>query len=253
MLKIEALELSAGQKKWMVIDHLQFEPCTFNAILGPNGAGKSTLLKLIAREIKTYTGSITLHNKNIAAWHRQQLARHLAVLPQSSQLTFPFTAYEVVNLGASPLSLSSKERRQSVFTYMEKLGCAELAQQSFMQLSGGQKQRVQLARVLLQLSQAQQPPLLLLDEPTSAQDLRQQHAILELVKSLASQQGYCVVAVLHELNHALNYTDQAYVLKAGTMVGCGSPKDILNAATIKDVWQYTPTLFKQEHTQPFIY
>lgn len=253
MLSVESLQYSVAKKKLISIQYLSIEQKKFTALLGPNGAGKSTLLKLISREVEAYSGSIYFHDREIHHWSRRELARHLAVLPQSSQLVFPFTAMEVVNLGATPLSLSHRERKKKVLEFMALLDCVDLANQTFMQLSGGQKQRVQLARVLLQLSQAELPPLLLLDEPTSAQDIRQQHIILALVKKLAVKEGYGIVAVLHELNHALRYADEACVLSEGELIKQSPPEVALDVPTIEEVWRYSPTLWQQDGAKSVIY
>ncbi len=209
----------------------------FHALLGCNGAGKSTLLRLVAGEI-AYTGAVLLHGTELDAWAPQPRARHLAVLPQSSQLSFGFNAEEVVALGATPLRLSWREQATAVRRVMELAHCGNLAGQSYPRLSGGEKQRVHLARCLLQLSQADHSPLLLLDEPTSAQDLGQQHALLRRVRELCQQSGYGVIAVLHDLNQALRYAHQASLLDAGRLVGEGTPEMLLTPERVQAFWGY---------------
>ena len=183
-----------------------------------------------------------MHDLELERWDAPARARHLAVLPQSSQLSFAFTAEEVVALGATPLVLGWRELQREVRRVMDLAACANLADKAYPRLSGGEKQRVHFARVLLQLSQAVRPPLLMLDEPTSAQDLGQQHAMLDTVRSLCHESGFGVVAVLHDLNHAIRYADRCTVLDAGRIVREGAPAYILTPDCIQSFWGYRPEL-----------
>jgi iron complex transport system ATP-binding protein len=211
-----------------------------HALLGRNGAGKSTLLRVIAGEM-SFAGSVRLHGRELGDWSPLERARHLAVLPQASQLSFGFSAAEVVRLGATPLTLGWRELGQAVERAMAFTDCAGLARQPYPKLSGGEKQRVHLARVLLQLSQAEQPPLLLLDEPTSAQDLGQQHGLLGSVRELCEQRGMGVVAVLHDLNQSLRYAHCCSLVDGGRLVAEGAPADVLTPATVRRYWGYPAT------------
>jgi iron complex transport system ATP-binding protein len=208
-------------------------------LLGANGAGKTTLLKAISGDIKA-SGSITLYGKALAQWNRRELAKHLAVLPQSSQLTFPFSAREVVALGLTPLSLSKAQAASLIDEKMHATDCYSFADRAYPSLSGGERQRVQLARVLLQLSQASHSPLLLLDEPTSAQDLGQQHNLLRLTQTLAKKEGFGVVAILHDLNQVLRYCDRCCLLDQGRVSAVDSPDKLLSDERIQQHWQYQP-------------
>jgi len=209
----------------------------FHALLGCNGAGKSTLLRVIAGELR-YRGQVRLHDRDIQHWKPLERARHIAVLPQASQLSFAFTAAEVVALGATPLSLGRAAINAEVRRLMTLTDCAGLAEQPYPGLSGGEKQRVHLARVLLQLSQATDTPVLLLDEPTSAQDLGQQHAVLRMVEGLCAEQGYVAVAVLHDLNQALRYTQRCSLVDAGVIVRQGAPDVVITPDTVNRYWGY---------------
>ncbi|MDO6593562.1 heme ABC transporter ATP-binding protein [Neptuniibacter sp. 1_MG-2023] len=208
-------------------------------LLGPNGAGKTTLLKAISGDIKA-SGSIKFYGKELTQWNRRELAKHLAVLPQASQLTFPFSAREVVALGLTPLSLSKAQANCLIDEKMQATDCYSFADRSYPSLSGGERQRVQLARVLLQLSQASHSPLLLLDEPTSAQDLGQQHNLLTLTQQLAKKEGFGVVAILHDLNQVLRYCDTCCLLDQGQVSAVDSPDKVLSDERIKQHWQYQP-------------
>ncbi len=236
MLQLEQVELLRSGFS-LSIDEWAAGAGEFHALLGCNGAGKSTLLRLVAGEIP-YRGSATLHGRALDDWNLRERARHLAVLPQNSQLSFGFSAEEVVALGATPLRLGWREQQREVRRVMELAQCFNLRGQGYPRLSGGEKQRVHLARCLLQLSQAEQSPLLLLDEPTSAQDLGQQHTLLTRVRDLCEQHSYAVVAVLHDLNQALRYAHRASLLDAGRLVGEGSPDTLLSPERVQVYWGY---------------
>ena len=207
----------------------------FHALAGCNGAGKSSLLKVIAGEA-IGEGRVVLHGHELKRWPALTRARHLGVLPQNSSLNFPFSAGEVVALGATPLALNWRERQRLVRRQMRLTQCEHLAQRDYPRLSGGEKQRVHLARVLVQLSQADNSPLLLLDEPTSAQDLGQQQVVLELASNLARHRNFAVVAVLHDVNHSLRHATRVSLVAAGRVVDSGSPGDVLTAAAIHRHW-----------------
>ncbi|MBD1391320.1 heme ABC transporter ATP-binding protein [Neiella sp. HB171785] len=237
MLTVTNISYRAGHRQLLDIDTLTLNGGELSALLGPNGAGKSTLLKAISGDIRA-TGQIELHGRPINQWPALERAKHVGVLPQQSQLTFPFSAEEVVALGLTPLTLSKQQAQRAIEQVMAETDCLRFAKRSFPSLSGGERQRVQLARVLLQLSQAQTTPLLLLDEPTSAQDLGQQHQILALAQKLAHQRGFAVLAVLHDLNQVLQYCDHCALLESGKLVAQGTPSAVLDTDTIAQYWQH---------------
>lgn len=239
ILTIEQLHFSRHEKTVLEIPAWQLAAGQFVGVLGPNGAGKSTLLKLIAGEWQG-AGAIHFHAHALKQWDKRELACHLAVLPQSSRLSLPFTAREVVALGGIPLSINRKQLAVLVEEALARTHAASLADALFTELSGGEQQRVQLARVLVQLAQAKKPPLLILDEPISAQDMMQQHAIMHLAMNLAHKQGWSVLAVLHDINFAAHYCDQVCVLREGKMVTAGVPEECLRPDVIEAVWRYRP-------------
>ncbi|WP_036590136.1 heme ABC transporter ATP-binding protein [Oceanospirillum maris] len=251
MLFIQNLHVYSDKKVLLNVDQIQLQSGDVMGVLGPNGAGKSTLFKAITGDIQSQ-GDVTLHNRSRKAWAHQALARHLGVLAQASQLSFPFHAQEVVALGLTPLSLSHKEGWKQIKRLMARTDCLHLAERSYTSLSGGERQRVQLARVLLQLSQAEHAPLLLLDEPTSAQDLGQQHSILDLARQLAKEEGYGVLVILHDLNQALQYCDLCILLDRGEVALQGKPAEILTPDTIEHHWQYRPEQVSLNNGQPIL-
>ncbi|EAQ98891.1 ATP-binding cassette domain-containing protein [Congregibacter litoralis] len=213
----------------------------FQALLGANGAGKSSFFAALAGDIRC-RGTVALQGRNIREWTAAERARNVAVLAQQSHIPFAFTAQEVVALGLTPLSVDWREGQRRVRRSMDRCDCEHLADRSYPALSGGERQRVNLARVLLQLSESQGPPVLLLDEPTSAQDLGHQHGMLRMLRDLALNDGYAVVAVLHDLNHALRYAGRCALLADGKLVASGPVRSVLSADRVEQFWGYRPRL-----------
>jgi iron complex transport system ATP-binding protein len=237
-IQIENLVATRGQFG-LSIPHWQASAGEFHAVLGANGAGKSSFFATLSDELR-YHGDIRFHGKVLRKWPALRRARHLGVLPQQTQTAFAFTAAEVVALGLTPLTVNWRSGQRRVREMLERVGCLGLAGRAYPSLSGGERQRVNLARVLLQLSEATAPPLLLLDEPTSAQDLGQQHAVMALARELASEQGYIVIAILHDLNHALRYCDHCLLLRRGEAVAVGAPEVTLTPDVVEAHWGYRP-------------
>jgi iron complex transport system ATP-binding protein len=239
MLHLQGLKVVIDNKQLLNIDDFTANAGEVISVLGRNGAGKSTFFKSISGEISS-TGERYFHQQPIAAWPKQKLARHLAVLPQNSTLSFSFSVQEVVALGLIPLSVSRAQGRTLIDEMLALTDTSRFAQRPYLGLSGGERQRVHLARVLVQLSQAEQSPLLLLDEPTSAQDLAQQHHLLQLVKTLCSEKGYSTLIILHDLNLSIRYSDRVCLLESGILVAQGDPETILTVESIENQWGYQP-------------
>lgn len=197
----------------------------FTAVLGPNGAGKSTLLRALAGEFPPDRGQVRWCGRALCQLRPGALARCRAVVPQESPLHFPFTALEVVQLGRIPHpgGGDSTFDRSLACAALHRVGLASLAARLYPTLSGGEKQRVHLARALVQLHGPDAGPRsLLLDEPTASLDLAHQHAVLQLLRELAHDRGWAVLAVLHDLNLALAYADEAIVLADGRVAARGA-------------------------------
>lgn len=199
-------------------------------ILGPNGAGKSTFLKLVSGELVPTSGRILLDGLPIAGTEPISLARRRAVVPQSSQLTFPFTAIEVVMLGSSVPGFVHGGASAEAERALERVGLIELADRNYTDLSGGERQRVHIARAMCQLATARrlpgETPLLLVDEPTSNLDIGHQRLVLRAIREIAAE-GAVVLAVLHDINLAAGYCDLLALMRNGAMIACGPPGDIV--------------------------
>ncbi|EEY45508.1 heme ABC transporter ATP-binding protein [Vibrio mimicus] len=238
-IAIQGSDLCVTYGSRLVLDHVDITLCCGEvaALLGPNGAGKSTLLKLLSGEMAS-TGSLRYFDRPSEQWPAEKLARHLGILPQQSTLSFPFTAQEVVELGAIPLRLPRKEVECVARYYMQKTDVLHLASSLYPSLSGGEKQRLHLARVLTQLHQAGKQRILMLDEPTSALDLAHQHNTLQLARQLANEEECAVVVVLHDLNLAAQYADRMILLHQGKIVCDATPWQALTAERIEQVYGY---------------
>jgi iron complex transport system ATP-binding protein len=224
---------------------LAIKPDEVLAILGPNGAGKSTLFKIMAGEYRHYTGELSLNEQSIDAFSANNRAQMIAVLPQSSELSFAFSVLEVVMLGRLPHSTGRIRDREIAHQAMHKADVAHLAESLYPSLSGGEKQRVQLARVLCQIWEPTPlgPRYLLLDEPTSALDLSHQHHTLALARELASQ-DVGVMCILHDLNLAAQYADNILLLGNGKVVNQGAVEQMLTPDQISQLYQINVDVIK---------
>ena len=204
------------------------------ALVGPNGAGKSTLLRLLAGDLHPTAGTVTLDGVSLSSHAIRDLAVRRAVLPQQTLLQFAFTVREVVAMGRAPHDdepLGSRGLRAMVDWAMERTETLTIAERRFPTLSGGEQGRVSLARVL-----AQDTPILLLDEPTAALDIRHQQLVMEVARELAGE-GAAVLAVLHDLNLAAAYADRIAVLSRGRLAAVGTPWETLTESLLAEVFE----------------
>ncbi|PJG44943.1 MULTISPECIES: heme ABC transporter ATP-binding protein [Sphingomonadaceae] len=203
---------------------------TLTALVGPNGAGKSTLLSVIAGDVPPDEGSVAIEGHAVAAWCSRGLARRRAMFVQDHRINFAFRVREVVEMGRQPHPPDPIADERIVSGAMATADIAHLAMRDITSLSGGEGARTSFARVL-----AQDCPIVLLDEPTAALDLRHQESLLATARDLA-RAGACVVIVLHDLNLASGYADRIVILKNGAVAADGTPRDVLTSGTIEDVY-----------------
>ncbi len=196
------------------------------ALVGPNGAGKSTLLGVLAGDLVADAGEVFVSEEPIRGMKASSLALLRSVLPQRVTVEFGFTAREIVDMGRAP-HRRSQDDAAIVNAAMSATDTSAFAARIFRSLSGGEQTRVVLARVL-----AQQTPIVLLDEPTAALDLRHQESVMVIARRLAHA-GHTVVAVLHDLNLAAAYADRIAVLADGILCAEGSPQTVLTADLIE--------------------
>ncbi|TAM79668.1 MAG: ABC transporter ATP-binding protein [Acidobacteria bacterium] len=205
------------------------------AILGPNGVGKTTLLKLLSGARSPSRGSILLDGRDLRSVSRQELARKIAVVPQDLAVPFAFTAQEIVELGRTPhLGLLRGFRsndRCAVEQAMFLTDTTDLSGRIINELSGGERQRVIIAMAL-----AQEPEILLVDEPTHLLDITRQAEILDLVTELNRSRGLTIVAAIHDLNLAGRYFNRLMVLHRGAVLADGAPEDVLRAEVVEEAY-----------------
>ncbi len=203
-------------------------------LVGPNGAGKSTLLRLVAGLLPPSAGTVRLAGLDPHAAPRRAVARVAALVPQEPRLAWPFTVRELVMMGRAPrqglLALASRFDLGAVEGALQACELTALADRRLDALSGGERRRVFFARAL-----AQEPRVLLLDEPTAFLDLAHQAAVMRMAQ-VAARAGLCVVAVLHDLNLAAACCDRLVVLSRGRVVAHGAPGEVLTEERVREVW-----------------
>ncbi len=236
MLKASRVHFCIRQRPIVDEVSLELNPGEILAVLGPNGAGKSTFFKILSGEIKCKHGAVGYNGHDIHRLKSRELAEVRAVMPQHTQVNFPFTVQEVVELGL--ISTKAKNPAKLISEVLEATNTGHVKDQVFNHLSGGEKQRVQLARVLVQIWEAKPfPRYLLLDEPTSSLDIAQQHAVLKILETLKSR-NIGILVILHELNLAAQYADKIALLKDGMIAKVGSVAEVLEEEILADVFDH---------------
>ncbi len=216
-------------------------PGDFVALVGPNGSGKSTLIKCINNILKTKKGSVLIDNRNIYSMLPVELARRMAYVPQNEQKKPVLTVFDVVLLGRKPYFNWKPGQHDLEITsgVLQALHLEHIAMKDVNKLSGGQQQSVIIARAM-----AQQPEILLLDEPTANLDLKHQVEVFELLKAL-SRQGMTIIIAVHDLNLAIRFTDKLMMLKEGRIFASGG-KEIVTVENIQNLYDITVKIFREE-------
>ena len=203
-------------------------------VLGPNGSGKTTLLIILSAVLRGQ-GEVELNGTIVATYGRRELSRLFAVVQQEARVNFPYTAAEIVLMGRatyhSPLALEGKKDLEIARASMDLTDSLSLWNRYLHELSGGEKQRVMIARAL-----AQEPAILLLDEPSAFLDLKHQVQVFELLRRLNRERGLTIVAALHDLNLAALFFPRLIMLRDGKIYRDGSPSEVLTENTIEEVY-----------------
>jgi iron complex transport system ATP-binding protein len=215
---------------------LRVAPGEVVGLLGPNGSGKSTSIKILSGVVTGYQGRVLLEGVDLRVQERQQIARALAVVPQETSFSLPFTVLEIVLFGRHPhlgkVAFESAADASLARQALEQCGALHLAERRIDELSSGERQRVVLARAL-----AQEPRVLLLDEPASFLDIRHQLEVYELVRALAEQRSTAILLVAHDLNLAAEYCDRVYLMRQGRVDASGPTAEIFTSANLSRVFE----------------
>jgi iron complex transport system ATP-binding protein len=235
LLNVDGIECRYGSFK--VLENVSFsvKGGDFVGILGPNGSGKTTLLKSISRTLKPHKGTILLNKDDIYSLKNVEVAKQLAVVPQESNIGFSFSALDVVMMGRNPhitrFQMEGTKDLAIVRKAMTVTNTWQFADRPVNELSGGEKQRVIIARAL-----AQEPSILLLDEPLTHLDIINQLEIMDLVKDLCTKEKLVVLVVFHDLNLAARYCTSAMMLKEGKIFAAGGLSEVITSENIKGVF-----------------
>ena len=234
LLNVQDITFGYGRQPLLYKLAMQVRAGEMVGLLGPNGSGKTTLLRLLSGVLRPQQGRILLQGNDLQHRSRRDVARHIAVVPQELHMPFAFTVQHMVSLGRTPfvtfLGSQNKHDQSMIQEAMAVAGITSLAERVFNTLSGGERQRVLIAMAL-----AQEPKLLLLDEPTSHLDIKYQIETLELVQQLNKERGVTVIAAMHDLNLAARYFPRLLLFQRGIVADAG-PAEVLEPGLLSRVY-----------------
>lgn len=234
-IQVDALDVAYDKKIIIENMNLSIPKGKITMIIGANGCGKSTLLKTIARIIKPKRGEISINGKSIKEHAPKDIAKEMAVLPQSPKAPSGLLIRELVSYGRFPYQRAmggmTEHDYEIVDWALSVTGISEFANQSVDEVSGGQRQRAWIAMAL-----AQETEILVLDEPTTYLDMSHQLEILKLLQTLNKEQNRTIVMVLHELNNATKFADHIIGVKSGKILFEGCPKDVITEENLKQLY-----------------
>ncbi len=235
MIEVKNIKVSYDSK--VILENFSFKvkEGEMVSIIGPNGCGKSTVLKTISGFLKKSGGKVYLQGEDMDEISAKKIARKMSVLSQYNRNPEDITVEDLVSYGRVPhkkwYEKKSEKDEEIINLALEETGVKNMKDSSILELSGGERQRVWLA-----MSLAQEPRVLLLDEPTTYLDISHQLEIMELLRKLNRELKITVIMVLHELSQAAKYSDKIIVMKKGKVVGEGRPFNILDEKLIKEVY-----------------
>lgn len=245
MIQLQNIVFSYDERPFINDLSLHIKEGEILSIVGPNGSGKSTILKNITRKLDYAKGAIYIEQENIRKLSSKKIAKKMASLSQHHGSPADFTTRQLIHYGRMPhkkwYEPISDYDRQQIEWAMEKTGVEHLADQPVIALSGGERQRVWIAMTL-----AQNPKILLLDEPTTYLDICHQLEVLDLIRELNKELNMTVVMVLHDLNQACQYSQRVCVMKEGRIECIGEPEDIFCSELIRDVYRVEAVVSNDE-------
>ncbi|MFH1318542.1 MAG: ABC transporter ATP-binding protein [Candidatus Omnitrophota bacterium] len=252
ILKIQNLSYGYDSRKILHNINFTIAKGEFIGIIGPNGAGKSTLFRTISRVLKPWQGNIIYKEKDIACYLPQEFAKEVAVIPQILEVPFGFSVEEFILMGRFPhigrFSRLKAEDYKILNNILNLTDTYSLKDRKLFELSGGERQRVILGQGF-----AQEPSLLLLDEPTSHLDIAHQIHLLDLIKKMNRDKGLTVIIVFHDLNLASSYCKRLLLLNEGRIFKDGTPSEVLTYQNIEDVYKTIVVLKKNPiNNKPYV-
>lgn len=231
-IKVEGLSFAYGKRTVLREVDFVVRPGEFVGILGPNGSGKTTLLNCVCGGLYFSHGKVRVGGKDVLTTGSLELARLIAMVPQESTMAFEFTVEEIVLMGRyshiDRFKFEDHRDYEVAKVAMEETGTWKLRNRFVTNLSGGERQRVVIARAL-----AQEPKVLLLDEPTTHLDIRHQLEVLGLIRKLNEARGLTVLAVFHDLNLTGRFCDRVLLMDEGRIMASGTPPEVLTAPNIE--------------------
>jgi len=245
ILQLKNVSFAYGIEPVLKYLSLNVEPGEFIGVLGPNGSGKSTLLKLMGGILRNDSGKVLFKSKDLHDYKRKILAQSVAWVPHEPPMAFPFQVSEIVLMGRhpylSPLTFEGQKDYEIAGRAMETTETTHLSTRPFNEISGGEKQRVVLASAI-----AQEPEVLLLDEPTTALDIKYQLEILNILKRLNRDHGMTLVLAMHDLQMASKYCHRLILINKGQIVKDGTPDQVLQKEILESVYDVRIKLFRDE-------
>lgn len=249
MVRLYTDQLSVAYGERTIVKNLSIHipDKKITTIIGSNGCGKSTLLKAITRIIAQQAGTVLLDGEDIAKQHTKELARKMAILPQSPESVGGLTVGELVSYGRFPYQKGfgrlTKRDFEVIDWALEATGTKDFKFRPVDALSGGQRQRVWIAMAL-----AQETDIIFLDEPTTYLDMAHQLEVLELLQELNQNEGRTIVMVLHDLNQAARFADHLIALKAGEIVKAGTCEEVIQREVLREVFQIDAEIGRDPRT-----
>lgn len=251
-LTAENVGLKIGDKEILRDINFSFAEGKRTAIIGANGAGKSTLLKIICLLNENFFGRVTLDGKNIKNFGRRELAKVMAILPQEKFAPQDTTVRQLAFFGRFPhrnfFGGNSKKDSDAVELALNVTRMKKFENRKIISLSGGEKQRAWLAMTL-----AQNPKILLLDEPTTYLDIAHQIEVMEIISNLNKNFGTTIIMVLHDINHVRFYSDEVIAIKNHEIFLYGEPEKILTAETVGKIFEVQAETFTDSDGKKIIF
>lgn len=248
LLSAHKLQIGYGEKLIVKDLNLQINKGEITSIIGANGCGKSTILKTLARVHSAKSGSIYLDGKMIHKIPTKEIAKKMAILPQTPEAPGGLTVYELISYGRFPhqggFGRLSEHDRHVIEWALDVTRLTEFAHQAVDALSGGQRQRAWIAMAI-----AQETGLLLLDEPTTYLDMAHQLEVLKLLKKLNEDEGRTIVMIVHDLNHAARFSDYMFALRKGKIIKEGTPGEVMTKQVLKEIFNIDAEIVKDPRTR----